>query len=152
MFKWLGGLVDSNEKQLQRLKPLVDEINSLEPELEKLTDDELRAKTTEFKDYLDKATSEVKEQLVQARRELEETRQKTSQTQDGIERQELESQAKRFEERLKELEKEERDAESEALDEMLPEAFAAVREAAKRTIDQRHFDVQLLGGIILHQG
>jgi preprotein translocase subunit SecA len=95
MFKWLGGLIDSNEKELKRLEPLIQRINSLEPEFERLSDAELRAKTDEFRARL-KADS--------------------------------------------------------SLDELLPEAFAAVREAAKRTIGQRHFDVQLMGGIALHQG
>jgi preprotein translocase subunit SecA len=95
MFKWLSNLIDSNEKELRHLQPLVDHINLLEPEFEKLTDAELRAKTDEFKARL---------------------------------------------------------ADGESLDEILPEAYAAVREAAKRTIRQRHFDVQLMGGIILHQG
>ncbi len=95
MFKWLGKLVDSNEKELRRLQPVVDKINALEPEFEKLSDAELRAKTDEFKTRL----------------------------KDGA-----------------------------TLDELLPEAFAAVREAAKRTIKQRHYDVQLMGGIVLHQG
>ena len=95
MFKWLGDLVDSNDKELKRLQPIVDEINSFEPEFERLSDAELRAKTTEFKSRLEGDSS---------------------------------------------------------LDELLPEAFAAVREAAKRTIGQRHYDVQLVGGIILHQG
>jgi len=95
MVKWLGGLLDSNEKQLRRLQPTVDRINELEPEFEKLGDDELRAKTDEFK-----------------------ARYKAGESLDGL----------------------------------LPEAFAVVREAAKRTIGQRHFDVQLMGGIVLHQG
>jgi len=95
MLKWLSNLIDSNEKELKRLQPLVDHISSLEPECEKLSDDELRAKTDEFKARL----------------------------KDG-----------------------------ESLDEILPEAYATVREAAKRTIRQRHFDVQLIGGIVLHQG
>ncbi|MBN2075769.1 MAG: preprotein translocase subunit SecA [Dehalococcoidales bacterium] len=95
MFKWLGKLVDSNEKVLKRLQPVVDEINSFEPEFEKLSDEELKAKTDEFKKRL----------------------------QSG-----------------------------EDLDDLLVEAFAAVREAAKRTIDERAFDVQLIGGIVLHQG
>jgi len=95
MFKWFSNLIDSNEKELKRLQPVVDQINSLEPEFEKLTETELRAKTDEFKARL---------------------------------------------------------ADGESLDEILPEAYAAVREAAKRTIRQRHFDVQLMGGIILHQG
>jgi len=95
MFKWLDGLVDSNEKELKRLQPIVNRINELGPEFERLSDDALRARTDEFKSRL-KAGS--------------------------------------------------------LLDELLPEAFAAVREAARRTINQRHFDVQLLGGIVLHQG
>jgi preprotein translocase subunit SecA len=95
MLKWLSSLIDSNEREVRRLQPLVDHINSLEPEFEKLTDAELRAKTDEFKTRL---------------------------------------------------------ADGESLDEILPEAYAAVREAAKRTIRQRHFDVQLIGGIVLHQG
>jgi len=95
MFKWFGGLVDSNEKVIKRLQPLVDRINNLEPEFEKLDDAGLRAKTDEFKARLEDGSS---------------------------------------------------------LDELLPEAFAAVREAAKRTIKQRHYDVQLIGGIVLHQG
>jgi len=95
MLKWLGSLTDSNEKELKRFQPLVDEINSLEPEFQKLSDAELRAKTDEFKT------------------------------------------------RLKE---------GETLDDILPEAFAACREAARRSIGERHFDVQLMGGIALHQG
>jgi len=99
MFKLFRGLGDSNEKQLKRLQPTVERINELESELEKLSDDELRAKTDEFKARLKDGSSL-----------------------------------------------------DEALDELLPEAFAAVREAAKRTIGQRHFDVQLMGGIVLYQG
>jgi preprotein translocase subunit SecA len=95
MFKWLGGLVDSNEKELKRLQPLVDNINQLEPEFKKLSDDELRVKTDQFKERLSSGSS---------------------------------------------------------LDDILPEAFAAVREVARRTIGLRHFDVQLMGGIVLHQG
>jgi len=95
MFKWLGGLVDSNEKELKQLQPLVDSINQLEPEFLKLSDGELSAKTDEFKARL---------------------------------------------------------ADGSPLDKLLPEAYAAVREAARRTIGLRHFDVQLIGGIVLHQG
>jgi len=95
VFKWLGGFIDSNEKELKRLQPAVARINELEPEFEQLSDDELRAKTDEFKARLKAGSS---------------------------------------------------------LDELLPEAFAAVRQAAKRTIGQRHFDVQLMGGVGLHQG
>jgi preprotein translocase subunit SecA len=110
MLKWLGGLlnwlgrflkwlislfIESNAKELRRLQPIVDRINELEPEFERLSDAELRAKTDEFKTRLGAGST---------------------------------------------------------LDGLLPEAFAAVREAAKRTLGQRHFDVQLMGGITLHQG
>ena len=85
----------SNERYLKSLYPVVDEINSLEKDYEKLSDDALRAKTSEFK---------------------------------------------------------ERIAKGESLDAILPEAFAVVREGAKRTLNQRHYDVQLIGGMVLHEG
>ncbi len=69
-----------------------------------------------------------------------------------MERDEADKQCKRAQDKIDQVEKERQKLESEALDEILPEAFAAVREAAKRTIGQRHYDVQLLGGITLHQG
>ena len=84
-----------SEKEVKRVKPIVDKINSLEEEISKLTDSELRAKTDYFKEQL-----------------------KNGKT----------------------------------LDDILPEAFAVVREASKRVLGMRHFDVQLIGGIILHQG
>ena len=84
-----------SEKEVKRVMPLVNKINSLEAEMEKLTDSELTGKTNEFKDRLKNG---------------------------------------------------------ETLDELLPEAFAVVREASKRVLGMRHFDVQLIGGIILHQG
>jgi preprotein translocase subunit SecA len=95
MLKWLGGILDSNEREIKRLHPLVDRVNALEPDFERLSDAELRDKTDQFK--------------------------------------------ARHQERNK-------------LDELLPEAFAAVREAARRSIGLRHFDVQLIGGMVLHQG
>ena len=84
-----------SEKEVKRVMPLVNKINGLEPEMEKLSDEELRAKTDYFKKEL----------------------------KDG-----------------------------KTLDDILPEAFAVVREASKRVLGMRHFDVQLIGGIILHQG
>lgn len=94
------GMIDKifgthSEREIKRLIPLVDKIEALEPEYEKLSDDALRAKTIEFKNRLKKG---------------------------------------------------------ETLDDLLVEAYAVVREATKRTIGQRHFRVQLMGGIILHQG
>lgn len=85
----------SSERYLKPLRVLVDEINALEPEFFKFSDEELKASTAALKDRLTKG---------------------------------------------------------ETLDDILPDAYAAVRESARRTLNQRHFDVQLLGGIALHQG
>jgi preprotein translocase subunit SecA len=84
-----------NERDLKRLRPLVAEISAKEPEVEALSDDQLRGKTGEFR---------------------------------------------------------ERFAAGEALDDLLPEAFAVVREAGRRVLKMRHFDVQLIGGVVLHRG
>jgi len=84
-----------SEKEVKRIMPIVKKINALEPEMEKLSDDELKAKTPYFKDLLKKGKT---------------------------------------------------------LDDILPEAFAVVREASKRVLGMRHFDVQLIGGVVLHQG
>jgi preprotein translocase subunit SecA len=100
----------SNQRFLKSIKPLVDEINSLEPSVKKLSDDELRARTAVFKERVKNAVGGVTEKEERKRRERA------------------------------------------ALDEILPEAFAVVREASVRTTNMRHFDVQLIGGIVLHQG
>lgn len=84
-----------SEKEVKRVMPIVEKINSLEEEISKLSDTELRNKTNEFKQKLKNGSS---------------------------------------------------------LDDILPEAFAVCREASKRVLGMRHFDVQLIGGIILHQG
>ncbi len=84
-----------NERELKRLRPIVARINELEPQIKKLSDAELKAKTTEFKERLSRG---------------------------------------------------------ESLDDLLPEAFAVVRETGRRVLGMRHFDVQLMGGIVLHQG
>ena len=84
-----------NERELKRIQPLVQRINQFEPKVSPLSDDQLRGKTSEFKERIERG---------------------------------------------------------ESLDEILPEAFAVVREAAKRTLGERHYDVQLIGGIVLHEG
>ncbi len=88
-------LLDSNEKQIKKLQPIVERVNDLESKIQKLSDEKLRAKTSEFSL---------------------------------------------------------RHQKGETLDDLLPEAYAVVREAALRTLNQRHFDVQILAGIALHQG
>jgi preprotein translocase subunit SecA len=151
MFKWLSNLTDSNEKQIQRLRPLIDEISGFEAEMKALSNEQLKAKTVEFKDYLHKATSNISEEIKQNQAEIVETKNKLN-TSDEIERDELNTRIKSSEEKIVHLENEKRDIEKEALNELLPEAFAVVREAARRTIEQRHFDSQVFGGVVLHQG
>jgi len=124
VLKWLEKLVDSNEKELKKLQPLVARINGLEPEYRQLSDAALRAKTGEFRARIADATANIRQRLSGAQSEPEKTR----------------------------LEQELREITNKVLDDLLPEAFAAVREAARRTIGQRHHDVQLMGGIVLHRG
>ncbi|OIO33318.1 MAG: preprotein translocase subunit SecA [Candidatus Omnitrophica bacterium CG1_02_40_15] len=97
MFNWILSKIigTQNEREIKRLRPLVDKINSFEPEIQKLSNAELREKTGQFRKRL---------------------------------------------------------LDGEALDDILPEAFSVVREASKRAVNMRHFDVQLIGGIVLHQG
>ena len=100
MLKLLLG--DPNTRKLKRFQPIVTDINLLEEEIAPLSDDELRGKTVQFRQTLQKIEN-VKQQ-------------------------------------------------QNLLDEMLPEAFAVVREASKRVLGMRHFDVQLIGGMVLHEG
>ncbi|MHB8516605.1 MAG: preprotein translocase subunit SecA [Dehalococcoidia bacterium] len=93
--KLLSKIFGDNDREIRKYWPVVEHINGLEPEFEALSDDELRAKTDEFRQRL---------------------------------------------------------ADGESLDDLLPEAFAVVREAARRQVGQRPYDVQLVGGIVLHQG
>ena len=96
MFNWAKKIfVNTNERELKKLQPIIEKISSYEPNISKLNDEKLKDKTTEFKERLGKG---------------------------------------------------------EIMDEILPEVFAVVREVAKRVTGMRPFDVQLVGGIVLHQG
>src|SRR5579872_1442147 len=113
--------------------PNVQAINALEPQIEKLSDAELRAKTDEFRKRIQDRLGRLTKTAVAAPAEAE-----------GEEESDFDQQ-KRFE-------KEEYDALQEVLYEILPEAFAVVREAGRRVLNMRHFDVQLIGGMVLHDG
>ena len=130
---------DPSEKQVQRCWKIVKEkINPLEAEFHSLKDAELHAKTAEFRAHLNDALAAPRQQTQELQEEL-------NRAADATDRQMLE-------ERLKDAQKKLVAAERATLDELLPEAFAAVREASVRTIGLRHFDVQLIGGIVLHEG
>jgi len=138
MIDWIKRLVGTkNEREIKRIRPYVDEINKLESELARLTDAELGAKTGEFKSRILEATAGLKQELEEANA--------TAAGAEPDDRDDLKS-------RADELDKELREKEAEVLKELLPEAFAAVREASRRTIGLRHFDVQLIGGTVLHEG
>ena len=111
-----------NERELKHLMPRVEAINALEPQMQQLSDDQLRAKTDEFR------------QRVQARLAS------------------IPDEPDADPDRLKQIDDERTKAINEALDEILVEAFAVVREAGRRVLQMRHFDVQLIGGMVLHQG
>ncbi len=129
---------DPNEKEIQRLLPAVEKIGALEPELQKLSDDQLRAKTGEFKKRITDALAGSRQRVAEMRAELDNAA-------DADDR-------RMIEEHLKQAQKDLVATERTALDEILPEAFACVREASVRTIGLRHFDVQMIGGIVLHEG
>ncbi|HVT96410.1 MAG TPA: preprotein translocase subunit SecA, partial [Acidobacteriaceae bacterium] len=100
----------SNERAVKRLLPRVAEINALEPQVQAMSDEQLRAKTAEFRARIASALEGITDEEARVA------------------------------------------AEKQALDDLLPEAFAVVREAGWRAVNMRHFDVQLVGGIVLHQG
>jgi preprotein translocase subunit SecA len=153
MFKRLfGGLVDSNEKEIDRIQPLIDKINALESDFEKLSDAGLKAKTGEFKARIAESTTHFRQEVEKVRQELETARKCENEALNAVQQDSLSAECKDLETQLEKRQSELKAAEKRALEDILPDAFAAVREAAKRTIGQRHFDVQLIGGIVLHQG
>lgn len=129
---------DPNEKEIKRLQPVVEEINELEPDFQELSDDDLAHKTEELRARFTQAVGEGSKELEELKTSL------SNEAEDDYRRQ--------LEYQVKEKEKAALKFEQDALDDLLPEAFAAVREAARRAIGQRHFDVQLIAGMILHEG
>ena len=128
--RFLSRFFDSNDREIARIQPLVDRINELEPEYEALSDAEIRGRV----DIIRADLAEVAAPDEPSDDELH--------SPDSERRREL----------AKARHKHENERLGGALDEVLPEVFAAAREASRRTIGMRHFDVQLMGGIVLHQG
>ena len=111
-----------NEREIKRLMPRVAAINALEPQMQQLSDEQLRAKTDEFRKKIQDRVAQIPDE------------------------------PDADPDRLKEIDKERLQATNEVLDQILEEAFAVVREAGRRVLNMRHFDVQLIGGMVLHQG
>jgi len=121
-----------NEREVKRLQPRVEVINALEPEIQKLSDEQLRGKTAEFRARIQERLSSIAAEP-EADTDLP-----------GIDL--------RNSDRQKEIEAERSELLRVVLDELLEEAFAVVREAGRRVLNMRHFDVQLIGGMVLHEG
>jgi preprotein translocase subunit SecA len=144
-------LGDRHAREVKRLQPLLDDINQRFEALQSLSDDELRAKTDEFRARIAGATGATREAM-------EEVRERKRKAVDSAEREELSVDLGRLEEQLNgELD--------QILDELLPEAFAVVKDACRRMVGREvayagatdtwqmvPYDVQLVGGIALHQG
>ncbi|HKF01594.1 MAG TPA: preprotein translocase subunit SecA [Candidatus Sulfotelmatobacter sp.] len=126
-----------NERVIKSLMPNVQAINALEPEIQKLSDAELRAKTDEFRQRIQERLSRVGGG--NGSPPPVDTAAGTEDDGNGFDR-------------AKQIEKEQYDALQEALEDILVEAFAVVREAGRRVLNMRHFDVQLVGGMVLHSG
>ena len=128
--RFLSRFVDSNDREVRRLEALVTEINGLEPEIQALSDDEIRARFNEIRDEIREASGPDEP------------------SDDELHSPDLA--------RRRDLAKARRKAEGEriqaALDDVLPDVFAMAREAMQRTLGMRHFDVQLMGAAVLHQG
>ncbi|TAK57737.1 MAG: preprotein translocase subunit SecA, partial [Bacteroidetes bacterium] len=154
MFKFLSKLFPSkSEKDVQRIEPLVDEINEHFEKLKSLSDDELRGKTIEFRQRIKEAISEFEEEIVALREQLK--------TNDKLTLQEREEIFEQISENHKKLD----ETTKETLDELLPEAYAVVKDACRRLVgktfdllghkivwDMVPFDVQLMGAVVLHEG
>ena len=123
-----------NERVIKALMPNVEAINALEPQIKKLSDAELRAKTDEFRQRIQERMSRFAQSA-----QSNATGEPQDEDEGDLDRQ-------------KRLEKQEYEALQEVLNEILVEAFAVVREASRRVLNMRHFDVQLIGGMVLHQG
>ncbi|HEX7196080.1 MAG TPA: preprotein translocase subunit SecA [Candidatus Limnocylindria bacterium] len=143
MFKFLSRLGDSNEREIRALQPLVDRINAIEPEIQALNDAELAGKTDALRARLREQVGEIMEPI-----ELR----ATDPDEDAAESALAGADAARLADALKRQRESELARINEALEEILPEAFASVREAMVRALGKRHYDVQLMGGIVLHRG
>ncbi len=152
MFKFLSKIFPSkHEKDVKHVRPLVDEINLYYEEYQKLSDDELRQKTTEFKELIRQNTQELEDKIIEYQDKLKE--ELTHQ-----ERQDIYGE-------LEDIDKQLQDVTEETLNEILTQAFAVVKDTCRRLVgkewsaagfkirwDMIPFDVQLIGGIVLHQG
>ncbi|WP_020404581.1 preprotein translocase subunit SecA [Gracilimonas tropica] len=142
-----------SERDIKKIQPIVDEIKSYEEQMKKLSDDELKAKTEEFRQKIKDATADTVARIKEIKQQLDNIEELTP------------AEHRELAEQLDEMEQQELDTIEDVLDEILPEAFAVLKDTCRRFVGQSWkvggnettwemipYDVQLIGAIVLHQG
>ena len=137
-----GVFGDPAKRNLTRMRKIVKIINGLEPKYEAMSDDELKAQTNVLKERLDTLNKKAEANI--ARAKLKASAKKSETKAESVSDNKKQSTSVKSEK----LERNE----TKILSEILPDAFALVREATKRVLGMRHYDVQMIGGIVLHEG
>ena len=137
-----GVFGDPAKRNLARMRKVVKVINGLEPKYEAMSDDELKAQTNVLKERLDTLNKKAEANIARAKRKASAKKSETkTESTDGTKKQSTSVKSEKLERN-----------ETKILSEILPDAFALVREATKRVLGMRHYDVQMIGGIVLHEG
>ena len=137
-----GVFGDPAKRNLTRMRKIVKIINSLEPKYEAMSDDELKAQTNVLKERLDTLNKTAEANIARAKLKASAKKSETkTESTDGTKKQSTSVKSEKLERN-----------ETKILSEILPDAFALVREATKRVLGMRHYDVQMIGGIVLHEG
>ena len=133
---------DPAKRNLARMRKIVKVINGLEPKYEAMSDDELKAQTNVLKEHLDALNKKAEANIARAKLKASAKKSETkAESTDGTKKQSTSVKSEKLERN-----------ETKILSEILPDAFALVREATKRVLGMRHYDVQMIGGIVLHEG
>ena len=133
---------DPAKRNLARMRKIVKVINGLEPKYEAMSDDELKAQTNVLKEHLDALNKKAETNIARAKLKASAKKSETkAESTDGTKKQSTSVKSEKLERN-----------ETKILSEILPDAFALVREATKRVLGMRHYDVQMIGGIVLHEG
>ena len=137
-----GVFGDPAKRNLARMRKIVKIINSLEPKYEAMSDDELKAQTNVLKERLDTLNKKAEANIARAKLKASAKKSETkAESTDSAKKQSTSVKSEKLERN-----------ETKILSEILPDAFALVREATKRVLGMRHYDVQMIGGIVLHEG
>ena len=137
-----GVFGDPAKRNLTRMRKIVKIINSLEPKYEAMSDDELKAQTNVLKERLDTLNKKAEANIARAKLKASAKKSETkAESTDSAKKQSTSVKSEKLERN-----------ETKILSEILPDAFALVREATKRVLGMRHYDVQMIGGIVLHEG